>query len=999
MAQSSAETESLESKEVHVKEVSTVIERIISKIICKIIEDLPIYEPTYQSCQTDFKKVGIEEDAKFCEELSSNRASHSHCESGSNISQSHCVNGQDVDLGSTESEAALNFHQILSDRAETDKSKEILSNQIFEEVIDYKYCEKEQLLLALQLSPVSNLKQFKCQERHERGTKGSVYFSSPVAEIYEYSERSQTASDEDTQILLDSVSEDFSSSQAMQKDVSEEQSGPDLECWNLDRAGLCLCMKDNTMTAGRDCLNARLNKNISFDDPHQGKIYEQEDETKKRNILSLEIKMGQDNPSDILNSIKTSEDKPVTKSEDIQLSQTYNSNNTEKQIKAVEDSDLELNKLLELDEEQCGGNIQDISTCSSDCQNVSYDAKFSLDSMKLERSFKIAQGILMEQTEQIKSDENNAIFVSFRNNCTDVSVENRKLNLCFEEDKSQASFKELNKLEADNKEEPENHDSGDVRDESEGVIENNNVENNTFNSEACVLATSLKDFNNIETVNEKPSSILDFQLGHKIHTDNNTTGDNYDVKEVFTKIPLDHVDKVSSLQDMFLNGNETYTFKKQNNQFQLKLNSNDENIKNVAKIEADTTQNIAALNVNFVECNSKINEIDDIGKRMKDESAEETTTAIKQDSIGKSMPNSGNINDSSDKIIEIHGDGMMFQVGKREQSSPEQFGLSKKSKSDSEKMHTASTRKRKLFGTGFVENRNVKMLKLQTDSIPNHFEDNALTPKMLKQLAKDTLTELEENVIWNSAEVEQEVSRMKENDVEETCDKEVPQSIENRETSSCKKNMGNFLEKLTDQLEPSHGSLAVEIQEHDSIVPSPEAKEVQLSEHKGEADLDVSKYSSRTQNYKKISHADTLAFPSDTSFELKDNVESQNTQESQGFITAMELLSQSSQNSGSTGFTDDICKNAISDNANLPIEKIGSTDEWLENESNRKLSKKTKSIVEITEDSFEEGKVEDKVDNISISDFVERKDVWDSCRHTVTDQDEQIDTGMSNWFL
>lgn len=997
MAQSLAEIESLESKDNHVKEVRTVIERIVSKIICKIIENLPVFQPTYQGCQTenDFKKVDIEESAKFCEELSPNRVSQSHYESGSIISIRHCVIGQDIDLGSTENEAALNFHQILSERAESDKSKEILCDQICEEAIDY--CEKEQLLLALQLSPISNLKQFKCQERHERETKGRVYFSSPVAEIYEYSERSQTASDEDTQILVDSVSEDFFSSQAMQKDVSGEQSLSDLECRNLDRAGLCLYMIDNTMSAGGDCLNARLNENISLYDTHHRKTNDQDNDRKKRNILSLENKMGHDNPN-VLNSTKTSEDKPLTNSEDIQLSQTYNSNGTEKQIKEIEDSELELNKLLELNEEQYGGSIQDITTCSSDCPNVSNAAKLSIDNVNLEKSFKTAQETLMKQAEQSESDENNSIFVSCRNNYTDVLIENRAL--CVEEeDKSQALFKELNKLVvADFNEESENDDSGDVRGEYEGVIKNSNVENNTLNSEECVLATLLEDFNNTETINENPSTFSDFHLD-KIHTENDTTSyttDNYDVKEVFTKISLEHGDKVSSSQDMFLNGNETYTIKKQNSQFQLKLTSNSENIKNVANTEADITQNNAALNVNFVECYSNIKAIDDIGKIMKDESAEEITECIKKDNIGKSMSNSGNVNDGSDKIIEIHGESMMFQVGKRGQSSPEPFGLSKKSKSDSEKMHTAKARKRKLFGIGIVENRNVKMLKLQTDSIPNHLEDNALTPKMLKQLAKDTLTELEENVIWNSAEVEQEASKKKENDVEETHDKEVPQSIENREISNYKKNMGNFLKKLTGQLEPSHGSLEVQSQENHTIFPCQEAKEVHLSYHKGEADLDVSKYSSRTQDYIEKIKGDTLAFPSETSFDLNDAVDSQNTQESQGFITAMELLSQSSQNSGSTGFVDDTCRNGISDNANLPIEKKGSTDEWLENESSRKLSKKTKSIVEITEDSFKEEKVEDEVDDISISNSVERKNEWDSCRHTVTDQDEQIDTGRSN---
>ncbi|XP_045158825.2 uncharacterized protein LOC123524596 [Mercenaria mercenaria] len=547
--------------------------------------------------------------------------------------------------------------------------------------------------------------------------------------------------------------------------------------------------------------------------------------------------------------------------------------------------------------------------------------------------------------------------------------------------------------------------------------------------------------------------------------ENTCTKYDNDINEVFTKFPL--VQKqhdVDSSQDLFINF-------EQENATEAGASY---------KSEKDSTKGNSQQN-SFIQTHSvSCNDSSHNSETNRNEEFIGTIVELKEELIQPSQQNESQSNVNDVDVKKENKENVFCHVGKREQSSPElnSSHISKKKKSDVEDESTVQTRKRKLFKVGLDENGSVKLLRLDTNLIES---GDIKVPKLLKQLASDVIATLDETVIWDSTEKQAE----KQKDLYKEHDDITAQScVTSEDTSSDTESINDDFKNLM-PTDSEFVDFNLEKQEEiseDHLLSSQHAEELQLAESEtknafdSENDQNILLLTSTSEhlNYyqdiespqaetsdvcdaskseaikspcesendqntsqisiKTLEHIDcyqNTEVPHTESSEVYDESQSeehvtsgQNILKSPGFISATELLSQSSQDSASTGFTihaedlscsQDSCeKNTFYNSeirqsdtvgellkeSSLTIEKVGLFKEEFQHVYGTTQTYKTKLVVEITEDGLKEEKLEDSDIGITLSGDLKRNVELVGCSHrNATDQDEQIDTDELDMYV
>ncbi|XP_060584507.1 uncharacterized protein LOC132740593 isoform X2 [Ruditapes philippinarum] len=936
---------------------------MVSEILLQIIEDHSVFNPkNEEKCVNETVQTLSEtEDEDFNDEGLTSENQCIQLNEDGNILQHSQLAVKEISL--ERHETTLNTFDIHSKIQDLLNSK---GNDDYDKE-ENNSCEKKQLLTALHLSPA--LKDFdkekdKCDLDFAEKKKESVHFTSPVAVFYEFSEKSEASSDGSTDILSDSDSQDLILSQ----NESIETSELDLEnrvanshaINNVQDRNLTLYVGEDSLEDKRDCIMT------PGGDCFNVKLFANFDAVTD----PLEIETANDCNQNALSPKSFNNGTLVNH---LELSQK--GKEIEKVTVTVADN---LKPIDDNSERQDSKNVFESSeeTCYSET---------------------IAQDISIGKRNDYKVNRSN------HTNITEESL----------------------------------------------VLPNLSEPN-------CIVA----DFSTVENKTESNDSCI---------------------SEVFTKFSLDKEEsKVELSQDMFIELNQTNTTEEETidksdiNSPQHYINGGGKDFDNFPvnkSIEQDLVNQKIYENIQ-VEIEKEQDIINTAEEcEFKDEKVEpsqqcaETSMSTEVDALAYS---------------EIENSDMagIKSSQKREQSSPELncSQVIKKSRSGTAVDLTSKAKKRKLFKFGLNECRKVKLLKLDFE-----YDETDLkkVPKMLKQLASDVIAGLDENVIFecnkeelttkqenineapdgHSVSITVDISGNFENEMKEDsfdrqdkistgdlclsdCEKELQQeypkalglcnsgSNQNSKLLNKSNDTGISEDTTSILLETSEiGCLNeehfLESQNFPRCTDTMSATKA-LSQHSDENCNETHCLFESDQSVPVIDGPIHMKGAEDTdSFQLETAEELHNKQHvypknllSPKFMTATELLSQSSEESGSTGFTvnatDPLNNFDLQDQDSLENSEVIQINNIAEFGINPIVQEQRpvvvatfnhnpKSVVEITEDGLMEEKLENTgydmiVSSCEIKGNVKSLDVLDrNC--AATDQDEQIDTDQLDVYI
>lgn len=971
------------------------IHAIVSSILFLVIESLPSFKQKHVDVDEEYDDavrnadnmvkhvIGINKESL----VNDNVVTSDNNVANVNDSSVTADGGFEVKTGSQ----TLNDSSHIENRQENgDIEKELKEDHI-----------KNNLLLALCLDPVpkTNICTMHSGNRDIsvlENQKETVHFISPVAVVYEYSQTtcSPALSDISTQILSDSESEDFLMSQNKYiREVEKQNEGSDVK--NNDSTPeldtpLCFgkggCMDVGIMTAGGDCFNVAVTENAESD----GVLLEQFMEREKCTAIEPS-KLDNDGPDDYANENYKTQGNVNPTGDFSNVTLIAEKQETEEGIASV--------KIDNYNRQSTYIPNVDSVTLADDAEcNVKTDKPNNKDRTK-DLSNKIDEQHIDEQ--QIDECEND-IKQHAVTSATELNSSARDI--------TEYDYKSSEELETIPKVLPTTLACGNEC----ATMTCDRACLSDMLTETCKMnCTSSEDL-----VEKKNDSSLQAAVGIEAECIRNCSIQNNVVNEIFTKISLatedNETDMIHSSQDLFIDSDQ------RNVNQEGWLDEGDSKLfKTSEKFELEGTfcnnkqiqDDMIAVNKKGDICDSMQDSLDSdsvkcclgseddlfVSNSQIRGNNETTSNILEQESKtnckyysdecenskdncnvtdGKEDNNLENLNYAVNKQVNVNNTHSMLQntptsqTGKREQSSPVLYcsPTLKKHKSDAEQLPVVQVKKRKLFKVEQDGNGDVKVRKLDCDML--NLTDNAKLPNTLKELATEKLTTLDETVIWCSIQKSKTKAKNMETIVGKGHEKDVTvvhccESLENR---NCKTVENNNIGSKIAHHNVSNGksiNMLDKISELTCIENSEEVHAVptcSIESDENAVMADVEEHCEPKSD--EIKHV-----ANDASSEHENVTESMQASEyivrSPVFITATELLSQSSQHSGSTGFVFNAIgklENDLSSQSSSVIYSVGGISEEHSDDMNQSVE-----VIEV-----ESSVVANYGDDLSVLDSIEK---------------------------